>query len=108
MSRTPQCNISNIRMVHNSIHSLAGSHDSFSYSLDKAGPIASSAPGIAKKMVERRFVKKIIYKWSVTQSLDVTQQLERGIRYFDFRTAPKGEEREPHFVHGFYGPRYKC
>ena len=34
-----------------------------------------------------QFTKDLIYRWSVTQNLNVTQQLQLGIRYFDMRVA---------------------
>ena len=50
-----------------------------------------------------QMIKEIIYKWSVTQSLDVTMQLSHGIRYFDIRLACKPESNEVHIVHGLFG-----
>ena len=47
--------------------------------------------------------KKIVYKWSVTQSLTFTQQLDRGIRYFDLRVSTLKGKAELYFVHGLYG-----
>lgn len=49
----------------------------------------------------------IIKKWTVTQKVDIRTQLENGIRYFDFRAAPKSKpgDNDLYFVHGLYGPK---
>ena len=47
--------------------------------------------------------KKYVYKWSITQSLDITAQLQAGIRYFDLRIAAKKGSNECFCVHGLYG-----
>lgn len=36
----------------------------------------------------------ILYRWSVTQALNVTQQLNRGVRYFDFRLVATLDKRK--------------
>ena len=50
-------------------------------------------------------VKIITHNWSVTQSLDVTQQLKAGVRYFDIRVGAKSNSDELHSVHGLYGSK---
>ena len=39
-----------------------------------------------------QFVKREVYRWSVTQSYNITQQLQIGIRYFDLRVLYKDLE----------------
>lgn len=43
----------------------------------------------------------LMSRWSITQSLDTTQQLNMGIRYFDLRIATRDDD-EIYFVHGLY------
>ena len=50
-------------------------------------------------------IKIITHNWSVTQSLDVTQQLKTGVRYFDVRVGAKSNSDELHSVHGLYGSK---
>lgn len=44
-----------------------------------------------------------MYRWSLTQSLDVTQQLKKGIRYLDCRVSWCKDTGDFHFLHGLYG-----
>ena len=46
-----------------------------------------------------------MYNWSVTQTLTLTEQLEAGIRYFDFGVARKPGILDPFFLHNLYGKR---
>lgn len=48
-------------------------------------------------------VKEVIYKWSVTQTLNLTHQLQNGIRYLDLRIGCKPGSDEFHIVHGLFG-----
>lgn len=45
----------------------------------------------------------IVKNWTKTQLLNITDQLNAGIRYFDFRIAPKTQSSDLYFVHGLYG-----
>jgi len=82
-----------------------GSHDSFTYSLDKDGPIANDQPSWMQNLEWLPGFKSIVYRWSVTQHFTVTQQLEHGIRYFDFRLSrpPPPDDNVLKIVHGLYG-----
>jgi len=46
-----------------------------------------------------------IHRWTKTQTLDLTNQLMSGIRYFDFRVASKLSDNDFYFCHGLYGPK---
>ena len=83
------------------ISPLSGSHDSFSFSLDPNSEIAPGVSDIVKKLGP--LAKPIVYKWSLTQSLDFREQLNAGIRYFDMRVATRKHSDQAHFVHGVYG-----
>lgn len=85
---------------------IPGSHDSFSYSLYPDSSISPDEPRL--QCFEHCFcfsktIKRFIFKWTVTQSLECKQQLSYGIRYFDFRLASKQGTLVPYIVHGMYG-----
>lgn len=74
--------------------SIPGSHDSFTYSL---------VPGCIPGPDQPRFIQLLaaafpklseylLIRWSKTQKLDVIEQLQHGIRYFDIRLMAKGEK----------------
>nr|CAH8847648.1 unnamed protein product [Trichobilharzia regenti] len=91
--------------------SIPGSHDSFTYSITQSsrpspeGPIYHLA-----KYIPRKLLSRILYPWSVTQSLSLSDQLKSGIRYFDFRVCSKRRrlkqcdsiDYEFYLVHGQY------
>jgi len=88
--------------------SIPGSHDSGSFYLDSS---SSTAPGEAKVInnLARRFprvTKRIVRNWSITQNLNIYEQLKRGIRYFDFRVAYLESTKQFYVVHGLYGSLY--
>ena len=39
-------------------------------------------------------MKPILYKWAVCQHLSTAEQLNRGVRYFDFRLAKVAEKKK--------------
>lgn len=49
-------------------------------------------------------VAGIFKKWGTTQTLNVRQQLEAGIRYIDIRVCVKPGTVDFYFLHGLYGP----
>lgn len=91
------------------IHALAipGSHDSFSYSITRTSPVAPEDDNLSfiNKLPScmQGIAKRIVYRWSYTQRINATQQLQRGVRYFDFRVSPKPDTGEVCLVHGLYG-----
>lgn len=89
------------------INSLAipGSHDTFSYTVKESNDISPDADAIVKDLVKvfGDSAKKIIHKWSVTQSFNVYDQLKLGIRYLDIRIAYLPKMDDLCFVHGLYG-----
>ncbi|GAB6033502.1 hypothetical protein CHUAL_013380 [Chamberlinius hualienensis] len=48
-------------------------------------------------------IKRVIFRWSVTQNNTCYEQLVDGIRYFDFRLAAKLGTLAPFIIHGMYG-----
>lgn len=63
-------------------------------------------------------MKTVIRNWSITQSLNFTEQLNAGIRYFDLRVSikkhgskGKKSEKQPdelRLIHGLFGPTHKA
>ncbi|XP_047703631.1 PI-PLC X domain-containing protein 1-like isoform X2 [Prionailurus viverrinus] len=83
-----------------------GSHDTMTYCLDKKLPIAQSQSWLLQLLgkVLPCITRPIMLKWSTTQVLGVTEQLDAGVRYLDLRVAhvPEGLEKNLHFVHMVY------
>ena len=88
--------------------SIPGSHDSFTYSLERSGTAGPDQPEMIRKLTRMfpRISCWILYKWSVTQGRSVSGQLESGVRYFDIRlvaeTAETGE-RDFRILHCLLG-----
>lgn len=84
---------------------IPGSHDSFSFFLDCQSPVASGSPDTVRNLVAvfGDAAKKIVHSWSVTQALNFKQQLDLGIRYFDFRISRCPGKEGFYFVHGLHG-----
>ena len=74
--------------------SIPGSHDSFTYSLERSGTAGPDQPEGIRKLTRifPRISCWILYKWSVTQARGVSGQLECGVRYFDIRLAAETAE----------------
>ncbi|MFT7800307.1 PI-PLC X domain-containing protein 2-like [Arapaima gigas] len=90
---------------------VPGSHDSFSFWVDEEAPVGPDQTAVVKHLavVFRLLAKKVMKKWSMTQSLTFRQQLDGGIRYFDLRVASKPGEPgyEVYFIHGLFGHRVR-
>jgi len=86
----------------------SGSHDSGTFDLKKTSPCAPDAPDAVKCLVNTPVIgaaaKSVCHAWSVCQTMDFTQQLCQGIRYFDLRIAKKENCDNFYFVHALYGP----
>lgn len=66
---------------------IPGSHDSFTYSLSPKSNVGPDERQWLKELAKRLGIvtKPIIFHWSVCQDLSCRQQLQVGVRYFDFR-----------------------
>nr|XP_033796210.1 PI-PLC X domain-containing protein 2 [Geotrypetes seraphini] len=86
---------------------IPGSHDSFSFWVDEKSPVGPDQAASIKRLAKISLVKNVMKRWCVTQSLTFNEQLEAGIRYFDFRVSSKSEEdgEEIFFIHGLFGIR---
>uniref|UniRef100_A0A8C6GQ33 PI-PLC X domain-containing protein 2 n=1 Tax=Mus spicilegus TaxID=10103 RepID=A0A8C6GQ33_MUSSI len=84
---------------------MTGSHDSFSYWVDKKSPVGPDQTQAVIRLAQISLVKKLMKKWSVTQNLTFREQLEAGIRYFDLRVSskPGDTNQEIYFIHGLFG-----
>ncbi|NWX00511.1 PLCX1 protein, partial [Caloenas nicobarica] len=83
-----------------------GSHDTMTYCLDKSSAVSGNGSKLVKLLNKCMpcIVHPIIMKWSTTQVLTVTEQLEAGVRYLDFRIAHKANDPSMnlYFVHMVY------
>ncbi|NWW06712.1 PLCX1 protein, partial [Oreocharis arfaki] len=83
-----------------------GSHDTMTYCLDKSSAVSGNESKLVKFLNKCLpcIVHPIIMKWSTTQVLTVTEQLEAGVRYLDFRIAHKANDPSMnlYFVHMVY------
>ena len=82
---------------------FSGSHNSGTYKLIPSLGVAIDQEDHIQTIGTCCCTKSIIHKWSRTQNLSLTQQLELGIRYFDIRIAAHPDTGELRFVHGLYG-----
>jgi len=84
---------------------IPGSHDSGTFFLDQQLEIGPDEPASIQNLVSifGKFAKSVLYNWSVTQSLNIYQQLKAGIRYLDLRVAYRETDSELRIVHGLYG-----
>ena len=67
--------------------------------------MASDAPKIVHHVSWIPGAKKVAADWGLTQSLNFTEQLEAGVRYFDLRVALNPEDKKLYLVHTLYGPK---
>ncbi|XP_012516320.1 PREDICTED: PI-PLC X domain-containing protein 1-like [Propithecus coquereli] len=85
---------------------IPGSHDTMTYCLDKRSPISPAQPRLLRLLSKAVpcVTLPVVLKWSVTQALDVTEQLDAGVRYLDLRIAHMlgGSEKNLRFVHTVY------
>ncbi|KAJ8347847.1 hypothetical protein SKAU_G00264360 [Synaphobranchus kaupii] len=90
---------------------VPGSHDSFSFWVDEKAPVGPDQKAVVKHLATafRLVAKKVMKKWSMTQNLTFSEQLEGGIRYFDLRVSSKPSEpgREVYFIHGLFGHKVR-
>ncbi|XP_024061335.2 PI-PLC X domain-containing protein 1 [Terrapene carolina triunguis] len=86
--------------------SLPGSHDTMTYCLDKNSDISINESKLLQVIDKCMpwIIHPIIMKWSITQVLNVSEQLDAGIRYLDFRIAHKPNDSSVnlYFVHMVY------
>jgi len=93
---------------------IPGSHDSFTASLDIKKGFSGDAFGEAMREIltalnfnQRGGIGAIFRLWGTTQTLTITEQLNYGIRYFDFRMCGKTRTSRGvegiHHCHGLYG-----
>ncbi|CAH1102415.1 unnamed protein product [Psylliodes chrysocephalus] len=89
---------------------IPGSHDSFTTQITPHSDIAPDAEQILKDLIVLGpIVKDVIARWSVTQTYMGEDQLKRGIRYFDIRSATKNGTDDLYICHSLYSaPVQSC
>ncbi|XP_066435647.1 PI-PLC X domain-containing protein 1 isoform X1 [Eleutherodactylus coqui] len=85
--------------------SIPGSHDTMTYCLDRLSPVDPTSPKLL--LFFEKYVpvitRTIMLRWSTTQTLSVTEQLNAGIRYLDLRISHRPDAySDLYFVHGLY------
>ncbi|XP_045172737.2 PI-PLC X domain-containing protein 3-like [Mercenaria mercenaria] len=85
---------------------IPGSNHSFSFYIDKESKVDRPSDPIYRQFVEHfgELAAEISYRWTVTQSTTLTQQLNLGIRYFDMMVTARGVEKEDKNVYLRNGP----
>lgn len=96
---------------------IPGTHDCGSYGLQTRYGISPDHNDLKNAWWFKYFPKvalKITKRWTRTQGANTREQLRHGVRYFDFRGAPRRVVQsgklvptgiDLYFVHGLYGPR---
>ncbi|KAK2504322.1 hypothetical protein MC885_014801 [Smutsia gigantea] len=86
--------------------SIPGSHDTMTYCLNKKSSISHDQSWLLQLLdkVLLCITRPVVMKWSVTQTLNVTKQLDAGVWYLDLCIAHmlEGSERNLHFIHLVY------
>uniref|UniRef100_A0A8D8VD77 PI-PLC X domain-containing protein 3 n=2 Tax=Cacopsylla melanoneura TaxID=428564 RepID=A0A8D8VD77_9HEMI len=105
-----------MRDLPNTLHSMPliylaipGSHDTMTYSIKKNSGIAPDATKEVKILskIFGPLAKRIVYNWSVTQHLNITDQLNMGVRYLDLRVSSKSGDSNLYFVHAMFAGEVK-
>ncbi|XP_066917067.1 PI-PLC X domain-containing protein 3-like [Clytia hemisphaerica] len=92
---------------------IPGSHDSGTYSLMKTSDIFIDGSSHKNDIIldflkfrsqykQNGLLGELIYRWSITQDLNITSQLYCGVRYLDLRIA-FDHRNESRVVHGLFG-----
>jgi hypothetical protein len=96
------------------MHLYIGSHDSCADILDWHDAIGNDQPKWLQQIGSRlSIVRRIVYRWSITQRWSITEQMHGGIRYWDMRLSLKptnhrtkqksNNNDDIRIVHGLYG-----
>jgi len=82
-----------------------GTHNSFSYTISPSSDVGPDEPQAIQDLIKMFGTagKDIMYRWSATQNLNVTQQLEHGIRYLSCRVCWCPEAHDFLFLHRLLG-----
>lgn len=101
MTRLP-APLKDISIIHLAI---PGSHNTMTYTIQKHNDVGPDEPAFIRTLGHycSFIAKPIILNWSITQSDDIKQQLNGGIRYLDLRVATKPRNKAVYFLHGLYG-----
>ena len=79
---------------------LPGTHDSLA--INEASISDTGVSQLAKTLFKYKWLPGIQHKitrWSQTQQSDITEQLNRGIRYFDFRVVHDDKDKKCYGIH---------
>ncbi|XP_052801861.1 PI-PLC X domain-containing protein 3-like [Mya arenaria] len=85
---------------------IPGSHNSCSVYRDEESNVDQRSDPIYRQYVDHmgELANKISHRWTVTQSLSITEQLDAGVRYLDIRVTARQGDREDLNVYFRNGP----
>jgi len=90
---------------------LPGSHDSFTYSLERGSGAGPDQPECIRALTRifPNISSHLLMRWSRTQEAVLTKQLQGGFRYFDIRLEAVGEkeDREWRVLHCLMGAKIR-
>ncbi|KAI2797323.1 PI-PLC X domain-containing protein 2, partial [Blomia tropicalis] len=96
-----------IDQIRNDSTAQSSSHDSGAYELISKFGFANDRPDLQQNWWLNAFkliTYPIIEHFSITQNMNIYQQLYSGIRYLDIRIAQRTEDQCFYICHNFYGP----
>lgn len=73
---------------------IPGAHDSGTFDLDATDFDTQSGSSCTSYIPLFKSVPTLVKRWSEAQNIDFTDQLDDGVRYFDFRIAFTGNARQ--------------
>ena len=84
---------------------IPGSHDSGTFYLHQNMEIGPDESSTIQTLgnIFGKIAKSVVHSWSVTQSMNIYEQLLSGIRYLDLRVAYRAEDKKFRILHGLYG-----
>ncbi|CAH8633502.1 unnamed protein product [Dicrocoelium dendriticum] len=94
-----------VEVLHQPLNFLAipGSHDSFTYGItSKSKPSPDGDGYYITRLLPQFIIGPVLRSWSVTQNVDVADQLRGGIRYFDLRVCLRINRKGGKPVHEFF------
>lgn len=83
---------------------LPATHDSGAHKVDFSNPISTKSRALTAANIVCKifpFIRKIISDWTVTQNYSIREQLEKGIRSFDFRISHNADDNKFYISHTF-------
>ncbi|XP_066248748.1 PI-PLC X domain-containing protein 3-like [Euwallacea similis] len=81
---------------------IPGTHDSFTADITNSSKVSPDGEDILRALESLTIVREVMANWSKTQTFNVVEQLEAGIRFFDLRFCLNSDDEHLYFCHGLY------